>query len=63
MLGMERIGIPNVSPSAFREALANALTHRDYTRLGVVHVQWPRCTGSPPEPPRGCCGNSEKVAR
>lgn len=40
MLGMVRVGIPNVSPSAFREALANALTHRDYTRLGAVHVQW-----------------------
>lgn len=40
MLGMERVGVPNVSPSAFREALANALTHRDYTRLGAVHVQW-----------------------
>ena len=40
MLGMERVGIPNVSPSAFREALANALTHRDYIRLGAVHVQW-----------------------
>ena len=40
LLGMVCVGIPNVLPSAFREALANALTHRDYTRLGAVHVQW-----------------------
>lgn len=40
VLGMERIGIPDVSERAFREALANALIHRDYTSLGAVHVQW-----------------------
>ena len=25
---------------SFREALANAMTHRDYTQLGAIHVQW-----------------------
>ncbi|HEU4584750.1 MAG TPA: ATP-binding protein [Gemmatimonadaceae bacterium] len=39
-LGPVRVGIPNYSPSGFREAFHNALIHRDYTRLGAVHVQW-----------------------
>jgi ATP-dependent DNA helicase RecG len=39
-LGPVRAGIPNYSPSGFREAFHNALIHRDYTRLGAVHVQW-----------------------
>lgn len=38
--GPVRVGIPRYSPSGFREALHNALIHRDYTRLGAVHVQW-----------------------
>jgi ATP-dependent DNA helicase RecG len=40
LFGFQRIGLPEVSPVALREALANALVHRDYTRLGAVHVQW-----------------------
>jgi len=40
MVGMVRVGIPNYSEVAFREALANALIHRDYTRLGAIHIQW-----------------------
>lgn len=39
-VGMFRVAIPAYSETAFREALANALTHRDYTRRGAVHVQW-----------------------
>jgi ATP-dependent DNA helicase RecG len=34
------VGIPRYSPAGFREAMHNALVHRDYTRLGAVHVQW-----------------------
>lgn len=40
MVGMVRVGVPNYSTVGFREGLANALAHRDYTRLGAVHVQW-----------------------
>jgi ATP-dependent DNA helicase RecG len=39
-VGHVRAGIPNYSPAAFREALHNALVHRDYTSQGAVHVQW-----------------------
>jgi ATP-dependent DNA helicase RecG len=38
--GLLRIGVPDYSPRAFREAVANSLIHRDYSRLGAVHVQW-----------------------
>lgn len=38
--GLLRIAVPLYQETAFREALANALVHRDYTRLGAVHVQW-----------------------
>ena len=40
MAGLLRIGVPDYPPAAFREGVANALIHRDYTRLGAVHVQW-----------------------
>lgn len=39
-MGHLRAGIPTYSPAGFREALHNALIHRDYGRLGAVHVQW-----------------------
>jgi ATP-dependent DNA helicase RecG len=39
-VGHVRAGIPAYSPSGFREALHNALIHRDYGRLGAVHIQW-----------------------
>lgn len=39
-VGLFRIAIPAYSAAAFREALANALTHRDYTRRGAILVQW-----------------------
>lgn len=38
--GLLRVAVSTYSPTAFREALANALIHRDYTRRGAVHVQW-----------------------
>jgi len=40
LVGMLRVGVPDYPTAAFREGLANALVHRDYTRLGAVHVQW-----------------------
>lgn len=38
-VGLFRVPIPRVDMGAFREALANALIHRDYHRLGAVHVR------------------------
>ena len=40
LVGMTRVGVPDYPERAFREGVANALTHRDYTRMGAVHVQW-----------------------
>jgi len=37
--GLFRIDVPRFPPEAFREALANALVHRDYARLNAVYVQ------------------------
>lgn len=38
-VGLFRVGIPAYDPRGFREALNNALVHRDYHRLGAMHVQ------------------------
>lgn len=38
-LGMFRIGIPAYDQRGFRESVNNALIHRDYTRLGAIHIQ------------------------
>ncbi|SQE00793.1 putative transcriptional regulator [Parafrankia sp. Ea1.12] len=35
-----RTGVPAYAEQAFRELLANAFVHRDYTAAGAVHVQW-----------------------
>ncbi|MBI5168088.1 MAG: putative DNA binding domain-containing protein [Candidatus Eisenbacteria bacterium] len=40
LVGMVRVGVPDYASAAFREGVANALIHRDYTRVGAVHVQW-----------------------
>jgi ATP-dependent DNA helicase RecG len=40
MVGLLRVGVPDYAERALREALANALIHRDYQRLGAVHFQW-----------------------
>lgn len=38
-VGLFRVPVPEVDMGAFREAVANALIHRDYHRLGAVHVR------------------------
>jgi ATP-dependent DNA helicase RecG len=38
-IGLFRVPVPKVDMGAFREAVANALVHRDYHRLGAVHVR------------------------
>lgn len=38
-VGLFRVPIPNFERRAFREALVNALVHRDYARLGAVHIR------------------------
>jgi ATP-dependent DNA helicase RecG len=37
--GLFRVPVPNFDRRAFREAFVNALVHRDYARLGAVHVR------------------------
>lgn len=38
-LGLFRVSVPRLDWSAFREALANAVIHRDYSLRGAVHVR------------------------
>lgn len=38
-VGLFRVPIPDFDPRAFREALINAFTHRDYARIGTVQLQ------------------------
>ena len=37
--GLFRVAVPRVDQRAFREAIANAITHRDYSLRGAVHVR------------------------
>jgi ATP-dependent DNA helicase RecG len=39
-VGFLRVPIPDYAPEAFREAVLNAVLHRDYARLGAVHIQF-----------------------
>ncbi|MDE9366897.1 putative DNA binding domain-containing protein [Luteipulveratus sp. YIM 133132] len=38
MVGLLRVAVPRVAPDVVREAVANALVHRDYTEMGPVRV-------------------------
>jgi ATP-dependent DNA helicase RecG len=38
-VGLFRVPVPNYDRRAFREALVNALVHRDFVRLGAVHAR------------------------
>lgn len=38
-IGLFRVGVPAYDRRGFREAVNNAFIHRDYTRLGAVHIQ------------------------
>jgi ATP-dependent DNA helicase RecG len=38
-VGLFRVPIPTYDKRAFREAFVNAMIHRDYTRLGAVHIR------------------------
>lgn len=40
MIGAVRAGIPDYSRQGFREAVHNALVHRDYASRGEIHVFW-----------------------
>lgn len=37
--GLFRVAVPRLDARAFREAIANAITHRDYSQRGAVHVR------------------------
>lgn len=39
-VGLFRLPIPDYSLEGFREAVNNAILHRDYARLGHVYLQW-----------------------
>jgi ATP-dependent DNA helicase RecG len=38
-MGLFRVPVPNFDRRAFREAFVNSLVHRDFSRLGAVHVK------------------------
>ena len=40
LVGLFRVPIPDYSPEGFREAVNNAILHRDYSRLDALYIQW-----------------------
>lgn len=40
LVGLFRLPVPDYSPEGVREAINNAVLHRDYARLGDIYVQW-----------------------
>jgi ATP-dependent DNA helicase RecG len=38
-VGLFRVPVPNYDRRAFREAVVNALVHRDFNRLGAMHIR------------------------
>jgi ATP-dependent DNA helicase RecG len=40
MHGLVRVPVPDYEPNAFREALNNAVLHRDYTLNNAIYIQW-----------------------
>lgn len=38
--GLFRVAVPRIDARAFREAVLNAVTHRDYTKHGATHIQF-----------------------
>lgn len=56
MLGFFRVGVSRYAMGPLREAVANALMHRDYSETGATHVQWHKdriTVASPGGFPRG----------
>jgi len=39
-MGMFRLPVPDYSPEGFREAVNNAVLHRDYAKNEFVYIQW-----------------------
>ncbi len=37
--GLFRVPVPKVDSRAYREALANSITHRDYSKRGAIHIR------------------------
>ena len=47
-VGLYRVPVPSFDGRAFREAVVNALSHRDFTRLGAVHIKMTLPRGDDP---------------